>query len=419
MQQELIIEKQRPKINGRPAECRGGSKPKAGSKKNKERNIAAITIVLIIAAWLIGIYRENTDVEPYLHHAVPAADHIEKSENGGFAAYSADRLLGYVTIGEASGYGGPMQLAVATDLKGKITGLVMVGHLETPRWFERVHNNGLISRLVGKNYSDAFDLNSDVDGVSGATYTSRGIANAVLNGSRHIAKEKLHFSVLPLAPAKVEFGLPEITLIALFILGIVGRRRSFRHTKKMRWFCMLTGMIMLGFVYTNPLTISVLNKMLLGFWPDWHTHLYWYLLIVGILFSVTAFNKNPYCEWFCPFGAAQECMGKIGGAKAHSIRSYQSQVKWLPRILALIAILIALLYRNPGISSYEIFGTLFDFEGNITQFFLLGLVLLASLFIHRPWCRYLCPIKPVESLIKLLKNWTKDLWLKIRHARKA
>ncbi len=418
MEQELIIKKPKYNKSVQPSGHRGGPKPNAVSQKNKEQTIALISIFLIIISWLIGIYRVNTDILFYIHQAAPTADRIEKTASNNFAAYHNDKLLGYIAIGEGSGYGGPMQLAVATNIKGTITGLVVVKHLETPRWFERVFKNGLISRLIGKSYSDKFTLNSDVDGVSGATYTSRGIANAALDGSRKLSKDELNFSVPARTPPNIVFGLPEITLICLFILGIIGRRKSFQYTKKMRWFCMLTGMIMLGFVYTNPLTISLLNKMLLGYWPDWHTHLYWYLLIVGIIFSMTAFNKNPYCEWFCPFGAAQECMGKVGGAKAYTLRTYQSKIQWLQRTLAFGAVLIALLYRNPGLSSYEIFGTLFDLDGNITQFFLLGLILLASLFIHRPWCRYLCPIKPVEAFIKFIKNWTKGLWIKIQPRRK-
>ena len=60
-----------------------------------------------------------------------------------------------------------------------------------------------------------------------------------------------------------------------------------------------------------PLTISRVSSFLLGFWPQWQTNLYWYLLIGGVLFIATADNKNAYCAWFCPFGAAQECMAAI------------------------------------------------------------------------------------------------------------
>lgn len=426
---ELKFNKEKQEESSRPAGCQGCQnlqkakpdkkrKPRSSNKKFKDRAIAVASILLIIVAWFIGSYRENTDIGPYLHQAIPEAERIEPSTNGNYAAYNKEQLIGYISIGVASGYGGPIRMAVATDIEGLITNIIVVRHLETPSFFYKVDKNGLILRLMGKSYNDAFNLDVDVDGVSGATYTSQGIANAVLNASQRIAKTELNIAVAPRAPAKVEFGVPEITLVALFLLGTLGRKISGTHTKKLRWFSMLTGMVVLGFIYTNPMTISLFNKMLLGFWPDWHTHLYWYILIFGIVFSLTVLDKNAYCEWICPFGAVQECMGKIGGAKAHPIRRFQSQLKWLQRAVALTAIVIALIYRNPGISSYEVFGTLFSFEGNIPQFFLLGLVLVVSTLIHRPWCRYLCPLHPIESFIKLINTWRKDVWLKVRPVKK-
>ena len=162
----------------------------------------------------------------------------------------------------------------------------------------------------------------------------------------------------------IQFGIPEISLIGLYVVGYFGHQRKFKYTKQARWLSMLVGMIVLGFIYTRPLTLSDISKFLLGFWPQWQTNLYWYLLIGGILFVFTVDNKNPYCEWFCPFGAAQECMGAIGGAKSRSTGSYKNILKWLQRGLAWLAILLALLFRNPGLTSYEIFGTLFDLKGS-------------------------------------------------------
>jgi uncharacterized protein with FMN-binding domain len=420
MTTETISEKPTPAHGKHSSACRVNPKAKADREKKRERAFAVATIILIIAAWVIGSNRENSDIEPYLHQAMPTAERIEKTTHGSYAAYrsdhqGSDQLIGYITIGEGTGYGGPMDLAVVTDLQGRITGLAVVRHRETPNWFKRVRESDYISSLIGKSCSDPFELGRDIDGVTGATYTSRAIAAAASHGSRLLAEKDLNLSVPAQKPADIEFGLPEIALLALFALGFIGRRKSFRHKKTLRWISMLTGMIVLGVIYTSPLTLSMLNKMLIGFWPDWHTHLYWYLLVGGILFTLTASGKNPYCEWFCPFGAAQECIGKIGGVKPAPISRYKSFFKWLQRGLALGAVLIALLYRNPGISSYEIFGTLFDLEGSIPQFFLLGLVILASLFVHRPWCRYLCPTKPVEAFIRFLrtriKNWMKKLWL--------
>ena len=128
-------------------------------------------------------------------------------------------------------------------------------------------------------------------------------------------------------------------------------------------------------------------------------------------------NKNSYCYWFCPFGGAQDCMGAIGGAKITGPTKYRRHLLWVPRGLAWLAIILALLFRNPGISSYEVFGTLFDFTGSTVMFALLGIVMVMSLFVKRPWCNYLCPLDPVYGIIRLTRGWVLELWQKIK--RKA
>lgn len=169
-----------------------------------------------------------------------------------------------------------------------------------------------------------------------------------------------------------------------------------------------------GFVYNSPLTIAYITKLLLGYWPQWQTNLYWYFLVGGILFVFTVDNKNPYCQWCCPFGAAQECMGAIGGAKSIVPGRFHIPLIWAQRALTLAAILLGVWFRNPGVAGYELFGTMFDLLGSSVQFVALGLVLVAALFIKRPWCNYLCPIRPVTDLIRLTRQTVKETWQKVR-----
>ena len=60
-----------------------------------------------------------------------------------------------------------------------VLGLSVVEQRETPSWFSRVIGSDYAEKLFGKSYADSFELGSDVDGVTGATYTSRAIADAV------------------------------------------------------------------------------------------------------------------------------------------------------------------------------------------------------------------------------------------------
>ena len=389
--------------------------------KHLDRTLAIIALVIVVAAWFIGAFRAEAELSSFLKQALPEAGHFERISSENYAAWKdskKERLIGYVTTGTAHGYGGEMRMAVGVSPDGNVIGLAVIEHKETSSFFRRVLKRDFIKSLIGKAYSDPFFLDQDVDGVTGATYSSRALADAVRRASRKVATKNLGFSPIPEPSPQVQFGFPEAVLVALFAIGIVVRLRSFKYKKAARWVSMLMRLAVLGFIYNKPLTIVVINKMLLGFWPEWQLHLYWYLLLAGILFVYTIDNKNPYCEWFCPFGATQECLGVIGGAKVRIPDPYHSLLRWFQRALALSVIVVALFYRNPGISSYEVFGVFFRLIGSNFQFVLLGIVLIVALFIKRPWCSYLCPLRPVTDFIRLVRQWIKELRLQA-HPKRA
>jgi hypothetical protein len=300
-------------------------------------------------------------------------------------------------------------MAVGVNASGQIMGAAVASQKETPSWFNQVKRSKLIDSLTGKNYTDLFVIGQDVNGVTGATYTSKAIAEGVLASSQTVAQH-LGFAVPPPPAPQIKFGIPEIVLLALFATGYIGRQRQFKYTKFARWGSMLVGLVVLGFMYNSPVTLSYITRLLLGYWPPWQTNLYWYFLIGGMLFVFTVDNKNPYCEWFCPFGAAQECMGLIGGAKTRKPQRFMVLLNWLQRGLALAAILLGVFFRRPSLAGFELFGTLFALMGTSLQFAALALVLIASLYIKRPWCTYLCPIHPTVEVIRVFREWIWEIW---------
>jgi len=391
-------------------------------RQKLDRILGTLAVFTIIIAWIVGANLAEGDVYPSLYEAFPEADRFEPINDNGYAALqsqSEEAIIGYVSIATANGYGGPMKVAVAIDLERKIHGISIISTKETASWMRKVLATDFIESLTGKSYQDAFQLEGDVDGITGATLTARAIAEAAMIGSRYVAEKHLALAVPEEKTPPIQFGIPEITLIGLFAIGYFGHQRKFKYKKQARWASMIIGMIVLGFIYTRPLTISDINKLLLGFWPTWQTNLYWYLLIGGILLVFTVDNKNPYCEWFCPFGAAQECMGVIGGAKARPVGKSKNLLIWIQRGLAWLAIILALLFRNPGLTSYEIFGTLFELTGSSWQFALLGIILISSLFIRRPWCNYLCPLRPVTDLYRTFRKWILETWKTLRKRKTA
>ena len=125
--------------------------------------------------------------------------------------------MGFISIGSAQGYGGRIKVAVAVDLKGEVINLLIIEHKETAAFLRRVLNKEYTKSIAGKKYSDSFVLGEDLDGVTGATFTCRALAQAVREGSRKIAVEILGFPPIPESPLKIKFGYPEAFLIFLFL----------------------------------------------------------------------------------------------------------------------------------------------------------------------------------------------------------
>lgn len=385
--------------------------------KRLERIAGVVALVTVVAAWVIGMPRRGPDVAPFLNHALPQASQFAPPREGIYEGRNPQDasvpIVGYVTLAQADGYGGPVRVAVGIDTSGCIAGAAVVDHHETPAFFDRIKVGNYLKRLIGKSYADAFIPGDDIDAVSGATVSNNALAASLRRGGRRLAADALGLPVPALPPTPLRFGLREILLIVLFALGFLTYSRRLTKRPKarnaLRWTTRLAGLLFLGFVFTAPLSIINVNSLLAGHHPEWQTNIYWYLLIVGAFLPLALTNKTVYCNTFCPFGAAQDVLKLVGGAKHRLKKRLRTALRWTQRGLALAAVVAALLSRNPSRLDYEVFGTFFTLTGSVFQFAILGVALVASLFLFRPWCNILCPLRALSDYILMLRRWASEV----------
>ena len=385
--------------------------------KKFERIAGVAAMVTVIAAWLIGGLRRTADLTPFLPRALPGASEFKPAGNGIHAGenprIAGNPVVGFVTVARAGGYGGPMQVAVGVDMAGKLTGATVIDHKETPPFFDRIKVGDYLKALVGKNCTDPFTPGDDIDTVSGATISLDALAASVRRGAHRLAADALGLPVQRGESGGIRFGLPETVLVLLFATGFLAYAKPLTERPKarttLRWATRLAGLGLIGFVLTIPLSIININSLLAGYAPDWRSSIYWYLLIVGAFLPVIVTSKSVYCECLCPFGAAQDVLKLAGGAKYAPPKRLRTMLRWIQRFLAWAAILAALLFRNPARFNYEVFGTFFTLTGTVLQFALLGVVLIASLFLLRPWCNFLCPVRAVSDYIRMLRRWGEEI----------
>ena len=123
--------------------------------------------------------------------------------------------------------------------------------------------------------------------------------------------------------------------------------------------------------------------------------------LMWLVLLLSLFLGPVFCGWVCPIGTIQEFIGKWG--KKIFPKRYNQFVPpkvdyWLRYIRYIVLFLIVVLTARELrliFQDYCPFFGLFNFwsgEVALSALILLGMIFIGSLFVERPWCKYLCPL---------------------------
>ncbi|MCD6320395.1 MAG: RnfABCDGE type electron transport complex subunit G [Candidatus Desulfofervidaceae bacterium] len=105
-----------------------------------------------------------------------------------FPAKKGGKLFALAYSGVGSGHGGPVESLVAVTMDGKIIGVKVVKHSETPGIGDKVVNSPeFMNQFKGKSLNSKIALDSqggEIQAVSGATETSTAITQSVANAMK-------------------------------------------------------------------------------------------------------------------------------------------------------------------------------------------------------------------------------------------
>jgi len=212
---------------------------------------------------------------PFPHHQAIARD-WQTGDN---------RLLGYCfdtaeIAPRVRGFGGRMRIQVGVDLSGRLVGLEILDHNETPAYVVGLEEPWFLDQFVGKGVDHPLEMGRDLDALSGATITSRAVARAVREGLASVSSDLLETPRIPRKGTAVagewwwEMGL----LAALMILCLVAfllRRGRWRPVT------LLLGLILVGFYLNGSLSVVHLVDVLSLRFPPFPEHIIWYLSFCG------------------------------------------------------------------------------------------------------------------------------------------
>ena len=136
------------------------------------------------------------------------------------------------------------------------------------------------------------------------------------------------------------------------------------------------------------------------------------LVLMAIVF-VSALMMGPlFCGWLCPFGTVQEAVGKLGrrlfGKKYNGFVPFGLD-RYLRFLRYLVLLWVLVMTARSGeliFASVDPYYALFQFwtgEVALSGFAVLAAVLVLSLFVERPFCKYACPYGALLGLFNLFR----------------
>ena len=219
----------------------------------------------------------------------------------------------------------------------------------------------------------------------------------------------------PASPLWLTIWQQHLVRIAVLLLGlgiltaiILGHRwvtRDARRFRLIRWGYLLYTLIFIGYVTQGQLSITNVFAILQVIGGNASASVLLldpviFILWCYVLLTLVLWGRGYFCGWLCPFGALQEMAAEL--ARLLRIRQRRIPFSLHRRLWALKYLILAGLVAVSfwSISGAERAAEVEPFKTAITlgfvrewPFVLYALVLLlAGLFVHKFFCRYLCPL---------------------------
>ncbi len=238
---------------------------------------------------------------------------------------------------------------------------------------------------------------------------------ALLDGGRPIVVEPDAPWVRVWKSQAVSIGLFALLLIAVGVVYAYREKLTRLSTHKNKWpvnaFKYSFWAISIGFVGFGVMAQPSITQVLTWFhallfqwtWSLFLSDPFIFLFWIFIIVTVFLFGRGLFCGWMCPFGSLSEALYKI--ARLVGLKRFQTQLpqawhdrlKWLKYAIFVGLLVVSMFSMGLAekLAEIEPFKTTFlvGISNRAWPYGLFVAVLLGmSIFIERPFCKYLCPL---------------------------
>lgn len=359
------------------------------------------------------------------------ADSISLEDVNFYYVFNGGNIIGTVMntspySDEIYGYNSVTPLNIYLDSCDKIVKVEICENRESRGFVNKVISSGFLDSWDGLTVEEA--AKHHVDAVSGSTFSSTAMAQSLQTRMSLLSQQKAR-----LYSWDWNLFIRQVCVLIVTVLATIcffmPKPKKFKNSESwglgdlvtLRRISLLLSIAILGF-WTNSL-------LSLSLFCNWLTNgvslaIQLPILIIAILSIILPLvtKKAFYCQYLCPFGAAQEFAGLIKskdkslkakdkGLKAKDESQKSSSIKAniykmfsvLRKVILLSLLIIFALGVGLDLSVVEPF-PIFNYQSiGFGVAIFATVILILSIFIKKPWCNYLCPTGTLLESFRTLR----------------
>jgi len=300
------------------------------------------------------------------------------------------------------GWAGEVPVLVGLSSEGTIRGVLVLpgANRETPGFIDPLYEEDFDRQYRGLEAEAPIEAGTDVDGITGATASV-----AAVNEGIRLSVCKAAVEVLGLDPgegpgrrgASAFTATPVLVLSFLTLLAVLGF--VLRPGRKYRTGVLLLSLAALGIWQAFYLTGADLARAFILDVPPGPLRIPW-VLLVGAAALLTLFAGKLYCGWLCPFGAFSELLYRITPGRLEFSEGWDRLLRNVRFLFLLGLPALVVLTDDPGAVRFDPLASLFHPRSwTLAAWVLLAWVGIASVFVERFHCKFLCPVGAVVDML--------------------
>ena len=362
-------------------------------KDNIQRLLALLTCCLVMM--VVAVNRDGSVIGHKLKKDTDTAT-VTKKVTIDRITEDGTQIINTTTLGKGiTGYAGEVPLEVYIK-DNKITKIVALPNKETPDFFEEA--SALFAKWQGLETEKA--ITAKVDAVSGATFSSKAIIANVRAAAQYAAQTKQE------QPNSNTFEWSWQYIAGLIVVLMGAIIPLFYKNKWMRRIQFVLNIVVLGLWCGTFISYSLIVSFL-----SHGTN--WAISAVPLIMLITAFiyplfgKKNYYCNHICPYGSLQELAGIPYKRKW---KMNKNTVKRLEQFRELLwTVLMMLMLSGIGFEwlNYEVFSAFLLTTASWIVIAIAVVFLVLSVFVPRPYCRFICPTGTLFKVVQSRKIFKK------------